>query len=59
MKFCIKIVYANSIFPKELTRLKSDAFGAVEINSILAPIISLQLLILQMAENPEKYLCYS
>ena len=26
----------NYVFPKEQTRLKSDAFGAIEINSILA-----------------------
>ena len=39
MNFCIKIVYANSIFPKEKTRLKTDAFGATEMNSILVTFI--------------------
>jgi hypothetical protein len=39
MNFCIKIVYANSIFPKEKTRLKTDAFGAIEMNSILVTFI--------------------
>jgi hypothetical protein len=57
MNFCIKIVYANSIFPKEKTRLKTDAFGAIEMNSILVTFIYF-IQILKKKPNKESNLCW-